>query len=142
MSAPGFPADWTMRETAHYNGGRDWFGYEYQCNQQPRLRRLDRYTRKDRSVASTWRVDGQDCLDAFDALERLSHAPVLGEDELAVLAQITPEVMSKKDLDALNIDWRNRQDRLSAKGLIWWEKGQVRRTPLGGAMLAARGEQP
>lgn len=124
-------AKWKMRESAHLNGGRAWFGYEYQCLEQPRLRRLDRYTRANRSVASTWLVDGVDCESLDDALERLKTPPVIGEDELALLQLLSPEFLSKADLDALDLDWRNRRDSLSKKGLIWWEAGKVRITELG-----------
>ena len=61
---------WTMRETAHYNGGRAWFGYLYQCNQEPRLELFKRYDKKLRTGTATWRVDGVDqvSLDAAKAV--------------------------------------------------------------------------
>lgn len=74
-----------MRETVHLNGGKEWFGYIQQCVEHPRLSRLDKYTRKDRGVQSTWRVDGQDCTDLAAALEALSVPPVVTPEERAAL---------------------------------------------------------
>lgn len=51
---------WTMREVAHYNGGAAWFGYLYQCVQEPRLVLFKRYDKKTRTATATWRVDGND----------------------------------------------------------------------------------
>lgn len=125
------PSGWHLRETAHFNGGKAWFGYEYQCIEEPRLRRLDKYLRADRSVTSVWRVDGVDCASPAEVMERLVLPPAIGEDEMAVLSLMTTEYMGKAELDALNIDWRNRRDSLNQKGLIWWENGKVRLTAHG-----------
>lgn len=147
----GIPSAWHIRETAHLNGGKEWFGYEHQCIEEPRLRRMDKYLRKDRSVVSTWRVDGADCASPAEAMRKLAVPPIIGDDEMAILRVLSPDFMSKTDLDALDIDWRNRQYSLSQKGLIWWEGGKVRLTAQGietakpprrEAGLARKGESP
>lgn len=135
------PSRWTMRESAHYNGGAAWFGYGHQCIQQPRLYRLDRYSRKDRSVTSTWSVDGEDCADLTEAIGRLKTDPIVTPDEIAALALLSPEPVAFRELRAsdaykalppgLFSHW------LSRKGLAWAENGTVRRTELGERLLRA-----
>lgn len=141
-------ADWTMREVAHYNGGKEWFGYRHQCNQQPRLSRMDRYMKKDRSVVSTWSVDGQDCADLTEAIARLNTDPTIDADERAMLAALSPAFQPLKDVrsrapyttlpDAVTI----LHHQLSRKGLVWAENGHIRRTELGDRLLAERERQP
>jgi hypothetical protein len=113
-----------MREVAHINGGKDWFGYRHQCIQQPRLSRFDRYTRKDRSVASTWRVDGEDCASLTDALAKLEVPPSLTVSEMRALCQFATPTMAKRDFadfQAVYPDLRTLAD----KGLVWWDQGKV-----------------
>lgn len=50
----------TIREIAHYNGGKVFFAYGYECVQHPRLTMFKRFDRKTRQVSSTWRLDGVD----------------------------------------------------------------------------------
>jgi hypothetical protein len=76
-----------MRETMHLNGGKEWFGYIHQCVEHPRLSRRDKYTRKDRGVQSTWRVDGKECADLDAALDALAKPVVLTDQERAALTQ-------------------------------------------------------
>lgn len=133
-------ADWTMREVAHYNGGKEWFGYGHRCYQQPRLYRLDRYARKDRSVTSTWSVDGEDCVDLADAINRLNSDPVVGPDELRMLAALAPAFQPLKEVRAtepyLSMDHGVLHHWLPRKGLAEAENGYVRRTELGTRILA------
>lgn len=63
---------WTMREEIHHNGGGEWFGYTFRCEQDPRLTRFDKYERKTRSVTSTWRVDWIDQASLEDAVLALA----------------------------------------------------------------------
>ena len=58
MSLPVEVKDWTLRETAHLNGGSAWFGYEHTCVQHPRLKRHTRCDKKLRTCSHTWSVDG------------------------------------------------------------------------------------
>lgn len=52
----GGPAkNWTLREDAHYNGGKTFFAYLMRCVQQPRLSRYDRYDKATKTSTSTWR---------------------------------------------------------------------------------------
>lgn len=127
---------WTMRETAHYNGGSEWFGYKYQCIQQPRLSRKDRYTRKDRAVTSKWLVDGEECASFEEALDRLSVAPVMSAGELDTIAAFSGVVMAKRDFPDFDAV-RGHLMTLSEKGLVWWENGAVRL--LRDALLSAVG---
>lgn len=64
-------SEMTIRETAHINGGRHFFAYEFTCDQEPRLVRYDHYHKPTRSVTSTWRVDGIDQPDLNAALHVL-----------------------------------------------------------------------
>ncbi|WP_339419009.1 hypothetical protein [Pseudomonas sp. RL_105y_Pfl1_103] len=50
----------TIRETAHYNGGKAFFAYGYECVQHPRLTLFKRFDRKTKQVTNTWRLDGED----------------------------------------------------------------------------------
>lgn len=50
----------TIREVTHYNGGKAFFAYGYECVQHPRLTLFKRFDRKLKTVTATWRVDGAD----------------------------------------------------------------------------------
>lgn len=50
----------TIREVAHYNGGKAFFAYGYECVQYPSLTLFKRFDRKTKQVTNTWRVDGAD----------------------------------------------------------------------------------
>lgn len=119
-----------MRETMHLNGGKEWFGYIHQCVEHPRLSRKDKYTRKDRGVHSTWRVDGQECADLDAALAALSQPVVLTDDERDALIQWR---------DDFTTAWAARGDNyammraLGDKGLI---DGKTGITPTGLEVLA------
>lgn len=76
-----------MRQTMHLNGGKEWFGYVHQCVEHPRLSRMDKYTRKDKGVQSTWRVDGADCADLGAALAALAVPVSLTDEERAALTR-------------------------------------------------------
>lgn len=135
-------ADWHMRETAHYNGGKEWFGYGHQCIEQPRLYRLDRYARKDRSVTSTWSVDGNDCADFEAAVEALNTPPTISDDERTMLADLLPafqpigEVRKRDPYLTLPDATSILHYQLPRKGLVWAESGHIRRTELGSALLS------
>jgi hypothetical protein len=136
------PATLHMREVAHYNGGDKWFGYGHQCIEQPRLYRLDRYARKDRSVTSTWSVDGEDCASLDEAISRLGSDPVVTADEIAALKLLTTELQPLKDVRATEAYKALPQGVFShwcsRKGLAWAEKGHVRLTDLGARILHER----
>lgn len=122
-----FPADWTTRETAHYNGGKEWFGYGGQCIQEPRLGYIDRYYRATRDRVRTWKVDGQDCADADAAWAALQVPVVVTDEERAALKIIGDEPA----------DYRRAIDHeithfLRAKGLIeYGPPGRCKRTDAG-----------
>lgn len=86
------PSDWTVREDgSHYNGGPEWFGYGGRCDQEARLRYIDRSYRATRSTVRSWIVDGVECASADEASERLQKPPEFTDAELAVLATLTDD---------------------------------------------------
>ena len=122
-------AKWHMREAAHYNGGAAFFAYLHRCVEQPRLSRFDKYVRADRSVVSTWRVDGIDHPDFAAAISALNVAPVFDEDELAQLATIPADYDPSVDVrKGMNFEL---MDRLRDKGAIEWAAGRCRTTAAG-----------
>lgn len=125
---------WGMREEAHYNGGKEFFAYLFRCGQQPRLTRYDRYQRSDRSVTSTWRVDGIDQPDLETAVSLLNTAPDFSEAERELLATISDDAADRrKEMMASYEFWNG----LKEKGAIEWQAGRVNRTELGRAALAS-----
>lgn len=134
---------WKMRERAHYNGGKEWFGYGHQGIEQPRLYRIDRYMRKDRSVVSEWQVDGEK-VDSFEAaVDRLNTPPVLSNEERAFLAEVPDDWAPCKEVRALPVtgdnDVHHVTHYLDRKGLIEASNGKCRRTELARELLARGG---
>lgn len=121
------------RERMHLNGG-SWFGYIHQCVEYPRLSRFDRYVKKDRSVTSTWRVDGADVADLEAAVVALNLPPNVTLEERAALDLVPVEFTPARDVRTL-IGGENRQHAIEVmtlldnKGLIEYQDGKVRRRP-------------
>ena len=115
-----------LRETAHYNGGRDWFGYDHECIEYPRLRRHDRYDRRSKSVSSKWFVDEAECIDIHDAAKRLQIKPVLPDELLPALALVTDEPQDFRKTEHLSAILRLRR-----YGMVHANKGRVTITELG-----------
>lgn len=112
----------TMRETMHLNGGEAWFGYGYQCNEHPRLSRIDRYDRKTKAVTSVWQVDGDDVPSLDDAAARLAAPPVITDQMRADMDAIGHEFADHRK----SIGY-SRLKKLEACGLLeWGERGQCR----------------
>lgn len=63
-----------MREERHLNG-RDFFGHDYRCVEQPRLELRVRCWRKTRTSERTWYVDGIACSSLDDVAEALREDP-------------------------------------------------------------------
>ena len=61
----------TIREVAHYNGGKEFFAYGYECVQHPQLTLFKRFDRKTKQVTNTWRVNGVDQPDLDVAIQVL-----------------------------------------------------------------------
>jgi hypothetical protein len=121
----------TTHQSAHLNGGKEWFGYIHRCNEHPRLTRMDKYTRKTRGVESTWRVDGKPVANLAEAAELLSKTYQPTPDELKLLAEVPDEYTLLED--------RVRFLPLREVGLIEARDGMIRRTASGrDAMLAAK----
>lgn len=125
---------WHMREAIHYNGGKVFFAYLHRCVEQPRLSRYDRYERKGRSVASTWRVDGIDQPSFAEAVAALNNPPVFTADELSFLATIPcdydPDIDIRKTMN-LHIS-----EAVRNKGAVEWASGRCRLTPSGRLALS------
>jgi hypothetical protein len=111
-----------MKESAHGHGTGMFF-YIHRCVEHPRLSRRDHYAKKDRSVTSTWRVDGEDVKDLAEAVEKLNRPPSLTDEERAILATVPDEWTDwrKEDLSAM------RFYTLAEKGLVEWRDGKCRR---------------
>ena len=127
---------WKMLERAHYNGGKEWFGYGHQCIEEPRLYRIDRYKRATKSVESEWQVDGEKVSDLEQAAERLNVEPSLLGEECAMLRLVTPEYQRRseiKELDGYDSipDPFKAFHYLDRKGMVEWADGRVRLTPRG-----------
>lgn len=118
----------TVREVAHLNGGKEWFGYIHRCNQHPRLTRMDKYIRKTRAVESTWRVDGNPVASLAAAAELLSTPYKPSADERALLAEVPDEYM--------RFEGRARFIPLAETGLIEFNDGACRRTDAGRVALS------
>ena len=121
----------TTHESAHLNGGKEWFGYIHRCNEHPRLTRMDKYFRKNRAVESTWHVDGKPVANLAEAAELLSKPYQPRPEEIALLALVPDEYT--------RLEGRLRFIPLREVGLIEFRDGACRRTSAGrDAMLAAR----
>lgn len=106
-----------LRTTAHLNGGREWFGYLFQCIEYPRLQRLDRYYRKDRNVVSVWKVDGQEVESLDAAAEALNVPPILTPEEAVALALVPDEFTNLRQVENL-IAGCERLDGIRTSGAI------------------------
>jgi hypothetical protein len=113
----------TMHESAHLNGGKEWFGYIHRCNEHPRLTRMDKYIRKTHRVESTWRVDGKPVAGLAEAAELLSTPYQPRPEELALLALVPDEYTMLEE--------RSRFIPLREVGLIEFKDGECRRTDAG-----------
>jgi hypothetical protein len=113
----------TTHESAHLNGGKEWFGYIHRCNEYPRLTRMDKYIRRTRGVESTWRVDGKPVADLAEAAELLSTPYQPTPEELVLLAEVPDEYALFEN--------RSRFLPLRETGLIEFKDGACRRTNAG-----------
>jgi hypothetical protein len=116
-----------MLEDAHFNGGKEWFGYRLRCVQHPRLTRFDKYIRKTRGVESTFEVDGEPVASIEEAAR-----------QLATPYQPIPEDI--KLLELVTDDWtllerRSPFLRLRDVGLVEFQDGKCRRTDAGRAAM-------
>jgi len=127
---------WRMLERAHYNGGKEWFGYGHQCIEEPRLYRIDRYKRATKTVESEWQVDGQKVADLDEAATLLNIAASPDGEECAVLLLVTPEFQRRGEIKELD-GYQSLSDPFKAfhyldrKGLVEWKDGRVRLTRSG-----------
>lgn len=133
----GSEAALTFRQSDHYNGGKDWFGYGGECHLHPRIYLLTRSIRATRSTEYEYSVDGEKVENLSAALERITRPPNVSDDEMEAL-RLVPD------------DWSDRRAwkfwpggyatlwRLHRKGLVEADDGRTRRTDLGRQMTAAK----
>jgi hypothetical protein len=117
----------TMREDAHFNGGKEWFAYRLRCVEYPRLTRFDKYLRKTRGTQSTFQVDGEDVASIEEAAELLAvpYQPI--PEDIALLKFVPDEYV--------RLEQRSRFLRLRDVGLVEFHNGDCRRTEAGRAAL-------
>ena len=113
----------TMHEAAHFNGGKEWFGYLHRCNEHPRLTRMTKYIRKTRGTEISWNVDGKLVAGLAEAAELLSQPYQPSTDELKLLAEVPEEYARFEN--------RMRFMPLRDAGLIEAKDGQFRLTASG-----------
>lgn len=115
----------TMRETAHLNGGAEFFGCVLVCNEQPRLQRIDKHFRKTKTTTFQYQVDGENVASLDEAAERLSVPPLVTDEMRADLAAI-----GSKYGDHRKTIGYGRLKKLENCGLIeWGERGTCRVRP-------------
>lgn len=117
----------SMREEAHFNGGKVWFGYRYRCVQHPRLTRFDKYIRATRSTQSTFEIDGEPVASLAVAAELLAKPYEVQPEDIKLLNLITDEWTL--------LDRRSRFLRLRDVGLVEFQDGKCRRTDTGRAAM-------
>ncbi len=112
----------TMRQTIHLNGGSDWFGWVYVCNEHPRLQRIDKCDRKTKRTTIKYQVDGVDVASIDEAAEKLSAPPAITDEMRADLDAIGREYGDHRR----SIGWA-RLNKLANCNLIeWGERGTCR----------------
>jgi hypothetical protein len=113
-----------MRQTMRGHGPGMFFS-RYRCVEHPRLSRHDHYEKKDRSVKSTFMVDGAEVADIEAAVVALNIPVVITPEEQAMLDTLPTEWTEIRSLTG-----KQRRDLLDLadKGLI--EYRQFRRAQL------------
>lgn len=119
-----------LQHRAHLDGPRGkagWFGDIHACVEHPRLRRMVKYMRADRSTRVSWQVDGVDVGTSLaNAVPALNVPPVLTAEEAAALNFVTPDW---QDLRRAPLPGFQMLMQLDVKGIIEFEKGQCRLRP-------------
>jgi hypothetical protein len=118
----------TMREDAHFNGSKEWFGYRFRCVEHLRLTRFDKYIRKTRGVESTFEVDGEAVASLEAAAELLAKPYEIQPEDIALLNLVPDEFR--------RLERRSRFLRLRDVGLVEFKDGNCRRTDAGRTALA------
>lgn len=129
----------TFRSNAHYNMGKDGYGYGYECEELPRLRFIDRHYRPNREHPDgrntrTWCVDGAELESLDAAVAALNLPPVITPEEDAALAQIPLWFVGLREMEDIlagvprpegAIEWKSPHsvalmmiEGLRAKGLV------------------------
>lgn len=127
-------AQLTFRQSDHYNGGREWFGYGGECHQHPRIYLLTRSIRKTQSTEYEYSVDGEKVADLASALERIKSPPFVCDNERAALRSLSLE-WSDRHAWKQWVGGYNLAHQLRRKGLIEADDGRIRLSELGVSML-------
>lgn len=77
-------------ESCHFTGN-GFFGYEHRVVEYPRMKRRDTYNKIDKSVASTWFVDGIEVGTIDEAIAAVNAPPVLSPEEAEAFAKVPDE---------------------------------------------------
>ena len=130
-----------FRMRAHINYGQDGSGREFVSSTRPRLAYIDRWSRSKGSLR-IWLVDGREVEGPEAALAGLRVPPVLSDSETEMLARLTGEFQSRRDLVGssghieLGTPEKARSEALFwlvRKGLAEAENGQLRKAQQQGA---------
>jgi hypothetical protein len=89
---------------AHYNMGRNGYGYGYRCEEFPRISFIDRDYRPtkenpDARMVREWYVDGAKVESVEAAARALAKPPTLTDDEKRILESIPPEFVPARKLE-------------------------------------------
>jgi hypothetical protein len=128
-----------FRMRAHVNYGQDGSGREFVSTTRPRLAFIDRRSRTKGNLR-IWLVDGRDVEGPEAAVAALLIPPELSDSETEMLAKLTDEFQSRRDLVGssghieLGTPEKARSDALFwlvRKGLAEAENGQLRKRQQG-----------
>jgi hypothetical protein len=123
----------TFRQSDHYNGGREWFGYGGECRQHPRIYLLTRSFRSSRTTEYEYSVDGEKVRDLAAALERIKSPPIVADDERAALHLVSTDWSERHAWKSWEGGY-SMAHQLRRKGLIEADDGRIRLTELGRAL--------
>lgn len=118
-----------LHHRGHLDGPRGkegWFGDLHQCKEFPRLQRIVRYYRKDKSHAVEWQVDNQPVASLEAAVEALNKPVELTEGEQRAMDKVTDQYLDLRRAEGIEL---TDLIALSYKGLIEFEDGKCRRLP-------------
>jgi len=124
----------TMREDAHFNGGKVWFGYRFRCVQHPRFTRFDKYIRATRGVETTYEVDGEPVASLEAAAVALDRPYEVQPEDFKLLALVSEAWTT--------LERRSRFLRLRDVGLVEFEDGACRLTETGRVAIASYARAP
>lgn len=116
---------------SHYNGGEVFFGYGYRVDNEPRLKMIRRWYRKERGrTEDRFYVDGE-LVDSYDAaLTALATPPIFTLDEIAALKTIGDDPQDWRKI----IGWKILEPLRDKGAIEWGPPGLCKRTDFGRAI--------